>query len=349
MTIVPAIGERLVSADKTPEELSLECSLRPRLLAEYIGQEELKAQIAVAIAAAKLRGEALDHLLLHGPAGLGKTTLAQISAAEMSSRCHVTSAPSLERPRDIAGLLARLAPGDVLFIDEIHRLSPLAEELLYPAMEDFMLDLTIGKGQAARIRRVPLARFTLVGATTRPGTLSGPLRDRFGMACRLRFYLPEELSQIIERSASVLKITINGSGALAIAQCSRGTPRVAIRLLRRVRDYAQVAGSEKVTAAIAQHALSKLQIDELGLDPLDRELLSLIVKQHAGGPVGIEALAAEVGVDLATIEDVVEPYLLQAGLLRRTPRGRMATSYAYHHIGEPEPVPVSTLKLWESS
>lgn len=326
-------SERLVSPEAAADDTAHETSIRPKNLDDYTGQDEIKRQLQVAIAAAKLRGEALDHLLLHGPAGLGKTTLAQIAAAEMGTRCHITSAPGLERPRDIAGWLTKLQPGDVLFIDEIHRLSPLSEELLYPAMEDFALDLTIGKGPTARIRRVPLPRFTLVGATTRAGSLSGPLRDRFGMVFRLRFYSPAELGGILLRSAAILGIDLDPAGAEAIGRRSRGTPRVAIRLLKRVRDYAQVERSGRVTAAVADRALDRLEVDASGLDALDREVLSLVVRRHGGGPVGIEALAAESGSDLATLEDVVEPYLLQAGFLRRTPRGRVATPQAFRHLG----------------
>ncbi len=325
--------DRLVSPSGAGDEAHHETSVRPKALADYTGQEEIKRQLEVAIEAAKQRGEALDHLLLHGPAGLGKTTLAQIAATEMGTRCHVTSAPGLERPRDIAGWLTKLQPGDVLFIDEIHRLSPLSEELLYPAMEDFALDLTIGKGPTARIRRVPLPRFTLVGATTRAGSLSGPLRDRFGMVFRLRFYNSAELGGILVRSAGILGIDLDPEGAAAIGRRARGTPRVAIRLLKRIRDYAQVENSGRVTPDVADRALDRLEVDSLGLDALDREILTLVIRNHGGGPVGIEALAAESGNDLATLEDVVEPYLLQAGLLRRTPRGRMATPQAFGHLG----------------
>ncbi|MBU6428455.1 MAG: Holliday junction branch migration DNA helicase RuvB [Cyanobacteria bacterium REEB65] len=327
--------DRLVAPESAGDEQTLEGSLRPTTFADYTGQAELKSQLRIAIKAAKARNEALDHLLLHGPAGLGKTTLAQIAAAEMGTHCYVTSAPSLERPRDLAGFLTRLGPRDILFIDEIHRLSPLAEELLYPAMEDFSLDLTLGKGATARIRRVPLARFTLVGATTRAGALSGPLRDRFGLVLRLRFYSPEDLAAILQRSAAILDVGLEPTAALVIGQRARGTPRVAIRLLKRVRDFAQVEGNGRISEAIASSSLDRLQIDALGLDPLDRELMTTVIRGHCGGPVGIEALAAEIGEDLATLEDVLEPYLLQAGLLRRTPRGRVATALAYQHLDLP--------------
>jgi Holliday junction DNA helicase RuvB len=348
MTIIPSVGEpaaadrlaskteeRLVSPRTAAEEGAVEPSVRPKALADYTGQDEIKKQLSVAVAAARMRKEALDHVLLHGPAGLGKTTLAQIAAHEMGTRCHITSAPGLERPRDIAGWLTKLQPGDVLFIDEIHRLSPLSEELLYPAMEDFSLDLTIGKGPTARIRRVPLPRFTLVGATTRAGALSGPLRDRFGMVFRLQFYSRDDLGSILVRTAGILGIAMEPAGAAAIGERSRGTPRIAIRLLKRVRDYAQVEESGRIDAEVANRALDRLQVDAKGLDALDREILTLVVKHHGGGPVGIEALAAESGNDLATLEDVVEPYLLQAGMLRRTPRGRMATAAAFRHLGVP--------------
>ena len=358
MTIIQSVGtpsagppeERVVTPAQVADDVQAQESIRPRRLEEYTGQEELKAQLKIAIAAAQQRGEALDHLLLHGPAGLGKTTLAQIAAAEMGTRCHITSAPSLERPRDIAGFLTKLASGDVLFIDEIHRLSPLSEELLYPAMEDFSLDLTIGKGPTARIRRIPLPRFTLVGATTRAGALSGPLRDRFGMVLRLRFYSSAELAAIVTRTADLLQVVVEADAAMLLGGRSRGTPRVAIRLLKRVRDYAQVEGDGTVTVAVARHALERLEVDDLGLDSLDREVLALVIKQHSGGPVGIEALASEAGTDLATLEDVVEPFLLQAGLLRRTPRGRMATVQAYRHLGFPGGPPgADQSALWEEA
>ncbi len=317
----------------TSEDQAIEGSLRPVSLTDFTGQTELKSQLSVAIRAARARSEALDHVLFYGPPGLGKTTLAQIAAAEMGARCHVTSAPGLERPRDLAGFLTRLGPKDVLFIDEIHRLTPIAEELLYPAMEDFFLDLTLGKGPTARTRRVPLSRFTRVGATTRAGALSGPLRDRFGLVMRLRFYDSGELAEILARSAGLLRVALTAEAALEIGRRSRGTPRIANRLLRRVRDFAEVDGDGAITETIASRALDRLEIDRLGLDPADRQLLSAVIENHQGGPVGIEALAAELGEDPSTLEDVLEPYLLQAGLMRRTPRGRTATALAYQHLG----------------
>lgn len=349
MTIVRAVGgsppsepprdslqvgnrPRILSPEAQAEELAGP-STRPVALAEIVGQPEVRSQLEVALAAARQRGESLEHLLLHGPPGLGKTTLAQIAAHEMGSRCHVTSAPGLERPRDLAGFLARLEPGDVLFIDEIHRLTPVAEELLYPAMEDFVLDLVLGKGTTAQIRRVPLPRFTLVGATTRAGALSGPLRHRFGLVARLRFYTAEDMATILMREARLLHLELLPEGALEIGRRSRGTPRVGLRLLRRVRDHAQVRDPGPIDATRAAGALAHLEIDGQGLDDLDREVLRTLLVAHRGGPVGMEALAAAVGLEAATLEDVVEPYLIQAGFLQRTPRGRIATPLAWQHMG----------------
>jgi Holliday junction DNA helicase RuvB len=311
--------------------------LRPQRLGDYVGQKDLKEVLQIAIKAAQFRGEALDHLLLYGPPGLGKTTISLILAAEMGVNCKVTSAPALERPRDIVGLLVNLQPGDVLFIDEIHRLPRVTEELLYPAMEDFRLDITIGKGQAARTRSIPLQSFTLVGATTRAGALTSPLRDRFGFIQRLRFYEPDELSQIVLRTAEILKVAITPDAAAEIARRARGTPRIANRLLKRVRDYAAVKAAELVTSAIATEALELFNVDLCGLDWTDRRLLSFIIENFNGGPVGLETIAAATGEDPQTIEEVYEPYLLQIGYLSRTARGRVATSAAWQHLGYQPP------------
>ncbi|MDF5709026.1 MAG: Holliday junction branch migration DNA helicase RuvB [Nostoc sp. S4] len=308
-------------------------SIRPQRFADYIGQKDLKDVLDIAIKAAKSRGEVLDHLLLYGPPGLGKTTMAMILASEMGVNYKITSAPALERPRDIVGLLVNMKPGDILFVDEIHRLSRMTEEILYPAMEDYRLDITIGKGSSARIRSLPLSKFTLVGATTRVGALTSPLRDRFGLVQKLRFYEVDELSKIVLRSAELLKTPVTEDGAAEIARRSRGTPRIANRLLKRVRDYAQVKLSGEITESVASEALQLFQVDPCGLDWTDRQMLSVIIEQFNGGPVGLETMAAATGEDTQTIEEVYEPYLMQIGYLTRTPRGRMATKAAYKHLG----------------
>ncbi len=326
----------LLRASATPKEMqedSPELSVRPTSLDDYIGQTELKELLKIAISAAKSRQSALDHLLLYGPPGLGKTSLALTIAHEMGVNCKITSAPALERPRDVAGLLISLQAGDVLFIDEIHRLPQVTEEMLYPAMEDFRLDITIGKGQSARIRSVKLPPFTLVGATTRIGALSSPLRDRFGFVQHLRFYTIPELTQVVLRSASILQISIDEQGAEVIAARARGTPRIANRLLKRVRDYAQVKANGKIDRAIATTALELFHVDPQGLDWLDRQLLTVLIEKFHGGPVGLDTLAAATGEDSQTIEAVYEPYLMQIGYLQRTPRGRIATPAAYQHLG----------------
>lgn len=313
-------------------ENELEEKIRPRTLAEYVGQKELKRILEIAIAAAKQRNEPLDHILLYGPPGLGKTTMSLILAAEMGVNCRVTTAVALERPRDIIGLLVTLQPGDILFIDEIHRLHRQTEEILYPAMEDRRLDLTIGRGQGARIRSIPLPPFTIVGATTKIGALTSPLRERFGLIQRLQFYQPDELKEIVLRSAKILRLCLEEGGAEAIACRSRGTPRIANRLLRRIRDYALVAGQPVITSKIVEEAATVYGIDSLGLDATDRLLLSTMINQFQGGPVGLDALAAAMGEDAKTIEEVCEPYLLQLGFILRTPRGRVVTEKAYKHM-----------------
>lgn len=311
--------------------------LRPQRFDEYIGQRELKEVLDIAIQATKSRQEALDHLLLYGPPGLGKTTISLIMAAELGVNCKVTSAPALERPRDIVGLLVNLQPRDILFIDEIHRLSRMTEELLYPAMEDFRLDITIGKGQSARIRSLPLKPFTLVGATTRVGALTSPLRDRFGFVQRLRFYEPDELGQIVLRTADILKAKITKDAAAEVARRARGTPRIANRLLKRVRDYAEVKSTGEITQTIAKEALELFNVDPCGLDWTDRRLLTVMIEHYNGGPVGVDTLAAATGEDSQTIEEVYEPYLMQIGYLNRTPRGRVATPTAWTHLGYQPP------------
>ena len=324
---------RIVSPDYNAADEALELSLRPRTLHDYIGQEKVKENLKIYIEAAKARGEQLDHVLLYGPPGLGKTTLAGIIANEMQVQFRVTSGPAIEKPGDLAALLTNLSDGDVLFIDEIHRLSRSVEEVLYPAMEDSALDIIIGKGPSARSIRIDLPHFTLVGATTRAGQLTAPLRDRFGVVARLEMYTSEELSQIVRRSAGILGIAIDDGGALEIASRARGTPRIANRLLKRARDFAQVMGNGIITKDTAQIALSRMEIDALGLDNIDRLLLTAMIRNYNGGPVGLETLAATIGEEAVTIEDVYEPYLLQIGFISKTPRGRVATAKAYKHLG----------------
>ena len=343
-------AERAVSMMAQPEEEAVERAIRPRRLEEYVGQTPVKAQLEIFVSAARLRGEALDHVLIFGPPGLGKTTLANIIAAELGVNLRQTSGPVLERPGDLAAQLTNLQPRDVLFIDEIHRLSPIVEEVLYPAMEDYQIDIMIGEGPAARSIKLSLPPFTLVGATTRAGLLTSPLRDRFGIVQRLEFYGIDDLDRIVRRSAGILGVAIDGGGARAIAQRSRGTPRIANRLLRRVRDYAQVKGDGRIDEPLSRAALDLLDVDPLGFDALDRKLLTTIMEKFDGGPVGIDSLAAAIGEERGTLEDVIEPYLIQQGFLMRTARGRMATRAAYLHLGLPVPQRVSAnLQLFEAS
>ena len=314
-----------------------EVSLRPRTLTEYIGQEKAKENLSIFIDAAKLRKEPLDHVLLHGPPGLGKTTLSGIIANEMGVNIRVTSGPAIEKPGDLAALLTNLNENDILFVDEIHRINRQVEEILYPAMEDYAIDIIIGKGPSANSIRLDLPRFTLIGATTRAGQLSAPLRDRFGVILRLELYTPRELGQIVTRSAGILNVPIEEEGAAEIAKRARGTPRIANRLLRRVRDFAQVRAGGVITKGVADQALTALEVDHLGLDEVDRRMLRSIIRHYGGGPVGLETLAATVGEEAVTLEDVYEPYLMQVGFLTRTPRGRCVTRLAYEHLGLPAP------------
>ena len=324
---------RIITTEAAEEDIRIEGSLRPRSLDEYIGQEKAKSNLKIYIEAAKTRGESLDHVLFYGPPGLGKTTLAGIIANEMGTHMKVTSGPAIEKPGEMAAILNSLQEGDVLFVDEIHRLNRQVEEVLYPAMEDFAIDIMLGKESSARSIRLELPHFTLVGATTRAGLLTAPLRDRFGMVQKLDFYTPEELEEIVVRSAGVLNVEIQREGALEIARRSRGTPRLANRLLKRVRDFAQVKYDGVITKEVADFALDILEVDRLGLDNNDRSILLTIIQKFSGGPVGLDTLAAALGEDAGTLEDVYEPYLLMNGLLNRTPRGRMATDLAYHHLG----------------
>lgn len=326
-------GRIISTRSNSEDERDAEISLRPRALDEYVGQEKVKEKLAISMQAAKMRGDSLDHILLHGPPGLGKTTLAAIIASEMGVDIRITSGPAIEKQGDLAALLTNLKQGDILFIDEIHRLSRQVEEILYPAMEDYNLDIIMGKGPSARSIRLPLPPFTLIGATTRAGQLTAPLRDRFGSLYRLEMYTDEELCDIVVRSAEILGINAKPDGAFEIARRSRGTPRIANRLLKRVRDYAQVKGDGVITKPIANSALNMLEIDDLGLDNTDRRMLEAVIDFFDGGPVGLETLAATIGEEAITLEDVYEPYLMQLGFLNRTPRGRMATRRAYEHLG----------------
>ncbi|MBK6715599.1 MAG: Holliday junction branch migration DNA helicase RuvB [Burkholderiales bacterium] len=344
----PAPQRRLISAAPTsPNEEALERALRPKLLQEYVGQAKAREQLEIFIGAARKRAEALDHVLLFGPPGLGKTTLSHIIAAELGVNLRQTSGPVLEKPKDLAAILTNLEANDVLFIDEIHRLSPVVEEILYPALEDYQIDIMIGEGPAARSIKLDLQPFTLVGATTRAGMLTNPLRDRFGIVARLEFYTPEELVRIVTRSAGLMKTPIDAEGAMELARRSRGTPRIANRLLRRVRDYAEVKADGHIVKAIADQALAMLDVDPRGFDLMDRKLLEAVVHRFDGGPVGLDNVAAAIGEEPGTIEDVIEPYLIQQGFLQRTPRGRIATLAAYRHLGVAPPNKAGLGELFE--
>ncbi|TJY41423.1 Holliday junction branch migration DNA helicase RuvB [Cohnella pontilimi] len=329
--------DRIVTAHLMMEDQAVEYSLRPRYLAEYIGQSQVKENLKIYIEAAKMRREPLDHVLLYGPPGLGKTTLSNIIANELGVNIRTTSGPAIERPGDLAAILTNLQEHDVLFIDEIHRLQRTVEEVLYPAMEDFALDFIIGKGPSARSVRLDLPKFTLIGATTRAGLLSAPLRDRFGVVSRLEFYTEEELAYIVSRTADILDVGVVGEASREIARRARGTPRIANRLLKRVRDYAQVRGDGLITEQIAHEALERIQVDPMGLDAIDHKMLQSMIRNYRGGPVGLDTIAASIGEESQTIEDVYEPYLMQIGFLQRTPRGRMVTPAAYRHLGLPVP------------
>ncbi len=338
---------RIMNTSYSAQDSDVEFSLRPKTLDDYIGQEKVKENLKVYIEAAKKRNDPLDHVLLYGPPGLGKTTLSNIIAAEMGVNIRVTSGPAIEKQGDLAAILTNLNEGDVLFIDEIHRLSRSVEEILYPAMEDYALDIIIGKGPSARSIRIDLPRFTLIGATTRAGQMTTPLRDRFGVILKLELYTPEELATIVRRNAGILEMEITDDGAMEIASRSRGTPRIANRLLKRVRDFAQILGDGKIDSNIANYALNKLEIDGLGLDNVDRRMLETIIKFYDGGPVGLETLAATVGEEAITLEDMYEPYLMQIGFLSRTPRGRCVTRLAYDHLGLPFHARAEQMKIFD--
>lgn len=344
---------RILNTGYTAEDSDIDVSLRPKKLEDYIGQDKAKENLKIYIEAAKKRGESLDHVLLYGPPGLGKTTLSNIIATELGVNIRITSGPAIEKQGDLAAILTNLNEGDVLFIDEIHRLSRSVEEILYPAMEDYAIDIIIGKGPAARSIRIDLPRFTLIGATTRAGQLTTPLRDRFGVLLKLELYSPEELATIVRRNAGILEMEITDDGAMEIASRSRGTPRIANRLLKRVRDFAQVMGDGTINSEIANYALNKLEIDRLGLDNIDRRMLESIIKFYNGGPVGLETLAATIGEEAVTLEDMYEPYLMQIGFLNRTPRGRCVTKLAYEHLGlpyhAPKPTPADQINLFDTN